>query len=77
VLTDTPIEGAWCVADGICQGLRDTGMPSICSAYSYPSQWLSGADGDRERRPRAGGSSKPDAAALVSTSSAAGAEQDP
>ena len=52
ILPDTPIEGAWRVADHVRSQLRDGTTPPKCTVYSYPASPSSGhrdADPSQER----------------------------
>lgn len=46
VLPDTPTEGAWKLADDICQMIAATAPSPVCMVYTYPSQWFLDDNGD-------------------------------
>ncbi len=40
ILPDTSAEGAWKLADEVCQEINGTTQTSFCSVYTYPSEGL-------------------------------------
>ena len=50
ILIDSPIEGAWRFADSVSALAAAEGLSPSCSVYSYPSHWLSGGDGQLDRK---------------------------
>ena len=44
VLPDTPAEGAWMLADDVCETIAANGPRPACTVYTYPSWWLPGGN---------------------------------
>jgi len=41
VMPYTPAEGAWELADDICQSIGNTMPPPVCAVYTYPTEGVS------------------------------------
>ncbi len=51
VLPDTPTQGAWKLAKGVCQAISANAKPPFCTVYTYPSLWMIGSDDDAPQGP--------------------------